>query len=246
MIEKHTWESSSKNPVENFMKTVNKIRNDGYLHPKELSEKTEFLSRQHMDFKTLEGMKQILQSVTWRVKVEEKPVKVTIYVRKKKIPEARRLAKEFGNTSVKYDVKEIGWFECWFKRFKVVEERIQGVKLNKWCAFGYSFTSKNKIIHFDLAKDDDYSAKATFKKKRDGSLELIDIELGKQKKKSIPKFISKGQGKTPTGEKFYFVEDPEKLLKVDKMAFINGKVFKVKEIVNKKGNPLTRVAVKFI
>lgn len=63
---------------------------------------------------------------------------------------------------------------------------------------------------------------------------------------SIPKFTSKGRGKTPTGEIYYFIEDPEKLLKVGEMAFINGKVFKVKEIVNKKGNPLTRIAVKFI
>ena len=85
--------------------------------------KLEFLSRQHIDFKTVEGMKQLLQAVTWRAKVEESLVKVIIYVRKKRIPDVRRLAKEFGIDGVKYEVKEIRWFECWFKRFQVVEKK---------------------------------------------------------------------------------------------------------------------------
>lgn len=190
-----------------------------------MNQKTEFLSRQHMDFKTLEGMKQILQSVTWRVKVEERSGKVAIYVRKKKIPEVRRLANEFGIANIKYDVKEISWFECWFKRFKIVDLKLR--------AF------------FDLAsKDGDYSAECAFKKYPDGKIVVTAVKLIKPNK--IPKYISKGQGKTPTGETFYFVEDPKKQLEVDKMVILNGKVFKVKEIVNKKNNPLTRIAVKHV
>jgi len=80
---------------------------------KEMNEKLEFLSRQHVDFKTIEGMKQLIQAVTWRVKIEISSGKSVIHVRKKKIPDARVLVDEFGIAGTEYDVKEIGWFECW-------------------------------------------------------------------------------------------------------------------------------------
>ena len=141
---------------------------------KKMNEKLEFLSRQHIDFKTLGGMKEILQAVTWRVKIEIiSPLEANIYVRKKRIPNVRRLAKELGIAGFKYEVKEIGWFECWFKRFKVGGPMVMPQK--EWPPA----PSKVQWRGFDLAKDRDYSAKATFEKKKDGSLELVDMELNK-------------------------------------------------------------------
>ena len=95
--------------AEDWEKLSDKMVELGHLPPKEYSEKIEFLSRQHVDFKTIEGMKQLIQAVTWRAKIETWLNQVTIYVRKKKIPEIRRLAKEFGIATVLYDVKEIKW-----------------------------------------------------------------------------------------------------------------------------------------
>lgn len=136
------------------------------LPPIEYSEKIEFLSRQHIDFKTLEGMKQLIQAVTWRAKVEESLMKAIIYVRKKRIPEVRRLAKEFGLATINYKVKEIGWFECWFKRFQVVD-----LEPKIFHASRAVLSVKGVPIYrfFDLAsKDGDYSA--TFEKKKDESI----------------------------------------------------------------------------
>lgn len=132
------WNSPNK-PLECFDRAADKIRKDGHLTPKKHSERLEFLSRQHTDFKTLGGMKAILQAVTWRVKIEEiNPMKCNIYVRKKRIPDVRRLAKEFGIAGFKYDVKEIGWLECWFKRFQATEK-------------GY-ITTKGNVTDFKLPR----------------------------------------------------------------------------------------------
>ncbi len=121
-----------------------------------MNEKLEYLSRQHVDFRTTEGMRKILQTVTWRVKIEVIHIlytKITIYVRKKKMPIARRFAKKFGIMGREYIVKEIGWFECWFKRFRVVEIKMLCGELpghtvkneiikpeKQWCAFDHSLT----------------------------------------------------------------------------------------------------------
>lgn len=167
---------------------------------KKMNEKIEFLSRQHIDFRTTEGIKQLIQAVTWRVKVEIADyLHMNIYVRKKRIPEVRRLAKEFGLSTINYDVKEIGWFECWFKRFQVVEKpkricvkfsdvhgdgtttmnkdgmdfsKLANPKRKQWCAFDLAAKGSR-----------DYSAKVTFKKKLDGSPELIDMEIIKPEEK---------------------------------------------------------------
>ncbi len=156
---------------EKMLKMYKNMVKLGHFPPREHSEETEFLSRQHVDFKTAEGMKQLIQSITWRVKIEEKAGKVTICVRKKKIPEIRRIVKEFGISGYKYEVKEIGWFECWFKRYQTSSIIIKPIKgwppapdQKQWCAF-------------DLAKGRDYSAEATFKGLADGSVELVDMKI---------------------------------------------------------------------
>ena len=145
---------------------------------KKMNEKLEFLSRQHIDFKTLEGMKQLIQAVTWRVKIEEGINQATIYVRKKKIPDVRRLAKELGIAGFKYEVKEIGWFECWFKRFQVVD-----MKPKVYHASSFKMTVKGLSViswgYDPASKDGDYSAEAKFEKKQDGSMKLVDMELEK-------------------------------------------------------------------
>ncbi len=210
------------------------------------SEKIEFLSRQHIDFKTLGGMKQLLQAVTWRAKVEESLGKIIIYVRKKKIPDVRRIAKEFGVTNVQYEVKKIRWFECWLKRFKIVRKPT----ILRASSAVLKIKGKPIFRYVDPAsKDGDFSIETTMEKKADGTFEIIGhkvINQGDKLQKPIPKFISKGQGKTPVGETLYFVEDPDGLLEVDKTIILNGKALKVKKIVRKKGNPLTGIVTKFI
>jgi len=213
-----------------------------------MNEKLEFLSRQHVDFKTIEGMKQLIQAVTWRAKIEEIGIlgkEYAIYVRKKKIPEVRRLAKDFGISGIKYHVWELGWKECWFKRFRYFENQIQGVKINQWCACDHGFVFPNRIIHIDPAsKDGDYLAKATFEKKIDGSIELVDLEL--EKPKPTPKFTSIGEGKSVSGEPFYFINDLDNELEVDQTIILNGKALKVKTMVRMNGKPLTRITIKHI
>lgn len=118
MTKKIKWESGDCVSLEDYEKVADKMVELGHLPPKEHSERIEFLSRQHIDFKTPEGMKKLLQAVTWRVKIEKIEKTILIHVRKKKIPEVRRLAKEFGVPSLKYEVHEIKWNECWFKRFQ--------------------------------------------------------------------------------------------------------------------------------
>ena len=88
---------------------------------------------------------------------------------------------------------------------------------------------------------------------RKGLKKVVEMETGVdtiagyvEKPKPTPKFISKGQGKSPIGEIYYFLEDPGKLLKPGKTIILNGKALKVKEMGRKEGNPLTRITVKFI
>lgn len=248
------WNKNQDSLLECFNRGSDRIKEAGKPSPpKEHSEKIEFLSRQHIDFRTTEGMKQLIQAVTWRVKIIAGIDQIYIFVRKKKIPEIRRLAKKFGLATVHYEIKELRWHECWFKRFKHIElvlenkSKIYGVPFSKWIECGIDFSCQNRIIHIDPAsKDGDYSARATFEKKKDGSIELVDMELIKPKHKPIPKFISKGQGKTPTGETLYFLKDPDGLLEVGKTIILNGKAVKVKKIVRKKGNQLTGIVTKFI
>lgn len=183
------WNKNQDSPLQCLKRCADRIKEAGKPDQlKEHSEKTEFLSRQHVDFKTIEGMKQLLQAVTWRVKIEQiSPLACNIYVRKKMIPEVRRMVKEFGISGIHYEAKEIGWFECWFKRFQISKLDSQ-TKIGE-CVFfdnvsGVFFDPakpKKQWCVFDLAGKDslDYSAKATFERKKDGSIKLIDMELEK-------------------------------------------------------------------
>lgn len=220
--------------VKDWEKLSDKMVELGYLPPKEHSEKIEFLSRQHIDFKTLGGMKEILQAVTWRIKVEEGINQATIYVRKKRIPDVRRLAKELGIAGFKYDVKEIGWFECWFKRFKVGGPMVMPQKewppapeRKQWCAF-------------DLAKGSDYSAEAIFEKKADGSLEFVNMVTRNPVK--LQKLISTGQCNAPGQKQIYFVDIPEGELEKEMIVLLNKKRFKIQRTINRKGNPKTGIS----
>lgn len=236
---------SMSNLSKNLRKMSDEMIRLGHFPPREHSEKIEFLSRQHVDFKTTEGIKKLIQAVTWRAKVEIGINYASIYVRKKRIPDVRRLADEFGISGSKYEVKEIGWFKCWFKRFQIVEIKPNEPKV--FHASNVKMTINGVPVMswgYDPAKDGDNSAEATFEKKQDGSFELISMEI--EKNGPIPKFISKGQGKTSTQGISYFVEDPESILEIDKKIILNGKFYKVKRIVRKEGNPLTRITGNFI
>lgn len=171
-MNKKIWNKKQDSLLECFNRGADIIKEAGKpSSPKEHSERTEFLSRQHVDFKTTEGIKQLLQTVTWRVKIEIVNFNhMNIYVRKKKIPVVRRLAKEFGLVTIHYKVKEIGWFECWFKRFQYFENQIQGVKMNQWCALDHGFTFPNKIFNVDKNGD-------MFERIPGGKPELVDMKI---------------------------------------------------------------------
>lgn len=95
-------------------------------------------------FRTTHGMIETLKKITWRAKIEIKLNEVSIYVSKKHMEDVRVLSKKLGMAGTKYEIKKLRFFECWFKRFKIVDRKprifhassfrmtIKGVPIISW------------------------------------------------------------------------------------------------------------------
>ncbi len=255
--------------IPDWEKLSDKMVELGHLPPREHSEKTEYLSRQHVDFKTPEGMKKLIQSVTRRAKVDNISVlgSVNIYVSKNDVPAIRRLVHEFGISDTRYDVKELKWNECWFKRYQVVDQIcesregiVKGIATDRfeageavyidpktgnlvkpeeqWCAFNHGMYQGYAEV-FGVERDGDIIQKGAFEKLHDHhSEEVVD---GKIKVKRLKRLTSTGRCDAPGTKTVYFVES-DKDLKEEMDVLLNGRRFKIQRTINKQDSPNTGIS----
>ena len=60
------------------------------------------------------------------------------------------------------------------------------------------------------------------------------------------RLTSIGQGKAPSQLPLYIIDTPEVALEKGMKVILNGKLFEINQVVNKPGNPKTRISGTFL
>ena len=77
------------------------------------------------EMKTIQGIKDLFKKAginRYKV-IEYDHLNVTLKVPKKHIENVKKLEKEAGIARINYQVKKLWFFQCWFKKIQIVDER---------------------------------------------------------------------------------------------------------------------------